>query len=383
MRALGIDLGTSTTLAAAHGQVLVPRGAASPIVPSVVAYPPSGPSLVGEAARRRRAMDPRNTLSSTKRVIGARYGSSRMKLFAEHHVAYDLCATEDGALGIRTRHGVVTPTDVAATLAGSLLASIDPSWEGAPVVVTVPAAFDDAERRATRDAMMRATAGSVRCVDEPVATAVAYLGRSNLRHAAVYDLGGGTFDVTIVDCSIHPFRVLGYGGDPYLGGEDVDAALATLAADRVLRADGWDLANDEETFDRLLWACEEAKTRLAHDDVTTIEIAAIDPAAPPSVRPIVFDRKLLDTITGDIVRASFVHCDAALAQAGLHARDIDAVFLAGGSTLLPMVAPMVTEYFGKRPRRDLDPMHVVAIGASLVASRPDLAIAAASGVYSV
>ncbi|MEC7525763.1 MAG: Hsp70 family protein [Myxococcota bacterium] len=368
---LGIDLGTTHTVVAHRAEVL--RVSREPgretLLPSVVAYPPTGETLVGWPARNRRAIDPRHTLASTKRLIGAAWESYRAKRFAERH-PYELIERE-GAAALRTRQGVVSPSQVAAAVLGEAcgVAECEPSTHAA--VISVPAGFEADERAATLDAARKVGFPQARLIEEPVATAVAYLERSNLRYAVIYDLGGGTFDLAVVDCTRHPFRVVGHGGDPYLGGDDVDRIFATRVAERILRSERWDVASDPETFARLTVHAEAAKVALGDTAAVQVALDEIDEAAP-SAAPVTFQRADLVGITTDIVRRTFVVCDHVLSDAGLRTRDIDAVFLAGGSTSLPGLREMVGEYFGKRARFDLDPMHVVARGASLAALRPDL-----------
>lgn len=370
---LGVDLGTTHTVAAHGGEPLeVAPGEARPtLLPSVVAHPPSGDVLVGWPARRRRAIDPAHTLRSTKRLIGAPWPSSRATRFAERHPYAVVDA--GGTAAVRTRAGTVTPVEVAAQLLleACRASRREPSTHDA--VISVPAAFEAAERAATLEAARLAGFASARLIDEPVATAVGYLTRSNLRYAVVYDLGGGTFDVAVVDCLRHPFRVAAHGGDPYLGGDDVDRALAQQVAARVLREHRWDLASDAETFARLVAACEGAKVALSDAERAIVDVAAVDEAAPFGALEVTVERAELEALTTDVVRRTFVLCDAVLGDAGLTTRDVDAVFLAGGSTSLPGLREMVGAYFGKRARFDLDPMHVVAHGASLAAARPNLA----------
>ena len=240
--------------------------------------------------------------------------------------------------------------------------------------MTVPAGFDEARRRATLQAVAPSEFGSVSLIEEPVATALAYLDRSNLRHAAVYDLGGGTFDIAIVNCDEHPFRVLADRGDLYLGGDDVDRAISLDVVDRVLEEFGWDLRSNPVVFGRLLMAAEHAKCQLATTNAATIDLAAVDPAAPDVLQHAVITRDEVQSLVHGLVRRTFSLCDEVLSAASLHTRDIDAVFLAGGSTLLPGLRETIQAYFGKTPRYDLDPMQVVGIGASLAAARPEMSV---------
>lgn len=374
MRTIGIDLGTTHTVAAAHGSIVPLSGPSTRgqgLLPSIAAFPPSGGELVGELARQRRGNDPANTIASAKRVIGRRFSSAAATLYRERS-AVSMVKGAEGEVTFKTRAGIVTPTDIAKLVLGGLCisGSMDPSRLSA--VVTVPVAFGDAERRATLEAVRAAGFAQVRAIEEPVASAIAYLARSSLRYGVVYDLGGGTFDVAIVDCSSYPFRVVAHGGDAYLGGDDVDYSLAELVRDRVLRESGWDLSSDTEVWERLLMEVERAKVRLATEEITTIDLDTVDPAAPTQVGTIAIDRRALRDRASALIRRTFLICDQVLGQAGIKARDVDAVFLAGGSTSLPGLREDVREYFGRRPRFDLEPMHVVAIGASLAAVRPDL-----------
>ncbi|AKF04536.1 Hsp70 family protein [Sandaracinus amylolyticus] len=374
MRTLGIDLGTTHTVAAATASIVPLRGDSAKgnsLLPSIVAFPPAGGVLVGQAARERRGNDPANTIVSAKRVIGRSYSSYSVQRYLERS-AVPVVRTSSGGTAFETRAGIVTPVDVATHVLRELAQAgqMDPSRLSA--VVSVPAAFAEPERAATVEAVRAAGFAEARVVEEPVATAIAYLARSSLKYAVVYDLGGGTFDVAIVDCSKYPFRVIAHGGDAYLGGDDVDLALAELVADRVLRESGWDLSTDDEVWQRLLIEAERAKLRLAVEEHTTIDLAVVDPAAPTQLTTLGIDRRVLRDRAEDLIRRTFLICDQVLCDAGIRAREVDAVFLAGGSTLLPGLRDDVREYFGKRARFDLDPMHVVAIGASVAAARPDL-----------
>lgn len=365
---VGIDLGTTNTVVARNFEALCIEGNGC-IMPSAVAFAPSGEVLIGNQARRRRAMDPRNTILSAKRIIGARWHSSYTSQFREHY-PYDLVETPDGGAAFRTRAGLVTPVDIGGTIVSGLCSLTKCPVQDVHAVVTAPVGFDQRRRDATALAVAKAKFASVRVVEEPIATALAYLNRSSLKHAFVYDLGGGTFDAAVVDCSSYPFRVVGHGGDPYLGGDDVDRTIAIHVADRTLARDGWDLTNDAVTFDRLVHACELAKCELSQSEEAAIAIPSVDPAAPESCGVIPITREEVQQLTLDLVRRTFAMCDEVLAQANLKARDMEAVFLAGGSTQLPGLRGYIEAYFGKRPRFDMDPMQVVSLGASLAAARP-------------
>ena len=367
-RTVGIDLGTTNTVVANNFAAMC-FGERDCVMPSALAFPPSGTMIIGGAARRRRAMDPQNTILSAKRIIGARWHSSYLSQFRDHY-PYDLIKTDDGGAAFRTRAGVFTPEEIGTRVVDGLCELTECETSGVGAVVTAPVAFDERRRDATARAVLDVGFDTVRIVEEPIATALAYLNRSNLKHGFVYDLGGGTFDAAVVDCSRYPFRVIGHGGDPYLGGDDVDRTIALHVADQALSRNGWDLTNDAVTFDRLVHASEMAKCALTESDHASIAVPAVDPAAPESCGTISITRDEVRGLTMDLVRRTFGICDEVLAEAGVRARDIDAVFLAGGSTRLPGLREYVTQYFDKRPRFDLNPMHVVSLGASIAAARP-------------
>ena len=370
-KTVGIDLGTTNTVVARNFETLRIEGGSS-VMPSAVAFPPSGATLIGKAARRRRAMDPTNTILSAKRIIGARWRSSYTTQFRDHY-PYDLVEGPDGWAVFNTRAGLVCPVEVSSTVIRGLCELTKCPVQDLHAVVTAPVGFDTRRRDATALAVSKANFASVRVIEEPIATALAYLNRSSLKYAFVYDLGGGTFDAAVVDCSSYPFRVVGHGGDPYLGGDDVDRTIALHVADRTLARDGWDLSNDAVTFDRLVLACELAKCELSESEEAAIAIPSVDPAAPESCGIILITREQVQQLTLDLVRRTFSMCDEVLAQAGLKARDMEGIFLAGGSTRLPGLNAYIESYFGKRPRTDLDPMQVVGLGASLAAARPAVA----------
>ncbi len=365
---VGVDLGTTNTVVARNFESLRIEGDGF-LMPSAVAFLPNGSTLVGKSARRRRAMDPKNTILSAKRVIGARWHSSYTSQFREHY-PYDLLETPDGGVIFRTRAGLVSPVDIGGRVVSRLCELTHCPVQDVHAVVTAPVGFEKERRDATVEAVANAAFATVRVVEEPIATALAYLNRSNLKYAFVYDLGGGTFDAAVVDCSQYPFRVVGHGGDPYLGGDDVDRTIAIYVADRTLARDCWDLTNDAVTFDRLVNACELAKCELSESEEAAIAIPSVDHAAPESCGVIAITREEVQQLTLDLVRRTFVICDEVLAEARVKARDIEAVFLAGGSTLLPGLRGYIESYFGKRPRFDLDPLGVVSMGASLAAARP-------------
>jgi molecular chaperone DnaK len=369
METIGIDLGTTNTVASSAGKVIT-LGCEqdSAVLPSVVAFPPNGQTLVGTAARRRRAIDGKNTIWSSKRLIGRRWRSPEVRGMRERY-PFELVQGEDGGVAYRTRVGTLTPVEVAATILRRLFeeAGLDPDRTRA--AVAVPSAFQSEHRQATSEAAQQAGLKNLDVVDEPVATALAYLagGEEKLGRVGVYDLGGGTFELAIVDCQTRPYRVLANKGDLYLGGDDIDQSIASWAADQVLMTHRWDLRDNALVFDRLVLECERAKCRLCYATQTTIELSQVDPAVPGGESSLGITQERLAGLAEDLVKRTFLLCDEVLALAGIKAADLDAVFLAGGTTQLPMVRHAVAKYFDRRPRTEFDPMEVVAIGASITA----------------
>jgi molecular chaperone DnaK len=372
-RSLGIDLGTTNSVAASNAQVLplIDGDSRTSLLPSMVSFLPNGGAVLGQEARARRPIDPVNTIYSSKRLIGESWTSYATQQFKAQY-PHRLSACPDGLVQFETRAGPVKPTAIATLLASHLCMRALVHPEGTATVVTVPSSFREPARKGTLAALSHAGFTDVRLIEEPVATAIAYLQRASLRYAAVYDFGGGTFDLAIVECSSFPFRVLGHSGDPYLGGDDVDRALADMVAERVLRTAGWDLWSEPITYARLVLAVEQAKCDLANVEQTQIDLSNIDPAAPPSLKEVTVDRAMLEAAALPLIRRTFGICDEVLSAVKLHARDLQAVFLAGGSTRLPMLTRMLGDYFSKRVRTDLNPEHVVALGASMTAARPQL-----------
>lgn len=368
MKTIGIDLGTTNSVAAIDGTILQHTSGAdaSPIIPSVVAYPPSGATLVGLPAKRRRAIDPKNSIFSAKRLMGQRWDSYAAKKFSRQY-PFDLVQV-DARCGFRTRAGIFTAPDIGSRVIEKLLLASSTSAGDCRAVISAPAAFMQEARQASVEAAQQAGLRDVVVLEEPVATAIAYhtIRGDRLRHVVVYDLGGGTFDFAVLNCEGDQARVLRHGGDPYLGGDDIDLAIAEWAAADVLKRFGWDLRANADVFDRLTVQAERAKIRLGFAAETRIELSQVDPSAPQASESITLDRPRLQELAGALVARTFIICDSVLRDAKLTTSDIDAVYLAGGATMLHMVREGVAQYFSALPRCEFDPMEVVALGASLV-----------------
>jgi molecular chaperone DnaK len=364
-KVVGIDLGTTNTVGALGGASLQSADGGV-TMPSVVAFPPSGATLVGSVAKKRRAIDPKNTVFSAKRLMGKGWHSYNATQFRKQY-PFDLVETANGSCAFKTRAGLFSPSDIGSYIIGKLLSThrIEPIQCDA--VIAVPASFDDAARAATVHAAEQAGLRNVSTIAEPVATATAYLERVHLgsKRVAVYDFGGGTFDLAVLETSGTNARVLGHGGDAYLGGDDIDRAIAEWAAGQTLERHNWDLSTHPEVYDRLAVQAERAKIRLSIASQTRIELSQIDPGAPAAGEGLVLERDTLLRLCSPFIARTFLICDQVLHEAGLIASNIDAVFLAGGTTLLPAVREGVGRYFGAPVHSELDPLEVVSIGASL------------------
>lgn len=363
---IGIDLGTTNTVAAVAGDVA--EGTDSGIfLPSVVAFLPNGKRTVGRLARRRLAIDPTNTIASAKRLIGRKFGSADSSKFQSRY-PYELVEGEAGLASIQTRAGAISPSEVSAFVVGKKIADMDVLPGTVQAIVTVPTMFREAQTEATRVACKLAGIKEVHTVLEPLAAAHAYLHKQPSSGVfAIYDLGGGTFDMAIVRNSEAGLEVLASSGDLYLGGDDIDHDLANRVAERVLRDQRWDLKTSTDAYTRLVDACEKAKIRLAYSPTTEIDLGQVDPSAPLSERSVTLDAGMLDAASSGLIGRTFVICDEVLHRAGIRANKVNEVFLAGGSTQLELVRQGVSAYFGKQPRCDHDPMEVIAIGSSLMA----------------
>ncbi len=368
MRILAIDLGTTNTVAAIENFPLPISGEdGRSTLPSVVSFLPDGTTQCGIQAKRRRSIDPPNTIFSAKRIMGRRWNDANTRDFRDRY-PFEMIEIDDDTPAFDTRAGAFTATDIAATLLSGIFSQVMHVPGGFDrTIVSVPAGFDERQRSATVAAAEKAELPSVRLIDEPLATAHAYMAVSNpVARAAVYDLGGGTFDFSIVDWTRGTPRLLASQSDFLLGGDDVDQLLAGWVVEYVLERYNWDLASYTEVYARLLVECERAKIRLSFFDETAIDLSEVDPDCPARFEPLPLRRELLDRISEDLVRRTFVTCDRVLAEAGLRCEDLKAVFMAGGSTHLDKVREGVENYFGKPGRFELEPSEVVAMGASLV-----------------
>jgi molecular chaperone DnaK len=368
MPLLGIDLGTTNSVVTVDRQIRKITDSGRTTLPSVVAFLPNGNVSVGEVARRRRAIDCPNTVYSSKRIIGRRFDDGQTRNFIERY-PFDIIEKPGGWPAFHTRAGDFTPTQIATGILQEVLERIHSDPRQCEAVVTVPASFSNAQRQASADAAAAAGLGYPRLVDEPSATALAYLHSHHpCRRAVVYDLGGGTFDCAVLDCSNGMPHMVSHASDLQLGGDDIDHALAQWVRGLVLEKHNWDLASYSETYDRLLVRCEEAKIALSVSAEAPVFLSQVDPECPVEDDAIVVTQSILNEVCEDLVRRSFIACDDVLGAAGLKPPDIDAVFLAGGTTMLPVIQQGVETYFGRAGFVEFDPTEVVALGAGLAGS---------------
>jgi molecular chaperone DnaK len=373
--AVGIDLGTSNScVSIAKGRKVdvLANAYGERITASVVAFKEDGSVQVGNAARANLILDPHNTVASAKRLIG-RYSFSEEVKKARAICAYKILDGPGHSVRIQIRDELYSLPEISAMVLKEMK-SIAEAKLGQPVtkaVITVPAYFNDNQRQATKDAGKIAGLEVLRLLNEPTAAALAYgFGKGLTQKVAVYDFGGGTFDISILEIGKDVFEVLATCGDTYLGGDDFDDRVIDLLADEFVAKHGTNLRSDVYALEKLKVAAEAAKRTLSVEEQAEIRIPDIARDAQGGALSI--ERTLtapeFERLVGDLVMRTFKVCDEALQQAGLIARDLDGVILVGGPTRLPLIRNAVRNYFQQEPRTDVDPDEVVAMGAAIHAA---------------
>jgi molecular chaperone DnaK len=376
-RIIGIDLGTTNSCVAVldSGKPRVLENAEGDrTTPSVVAYTKGNEILVGAPAKRQAVTNPQNTFFAVKRLIGRRFGDEEVTKDRDL-VPYAIVEHSNGDAWVKTQDGkTMAPQEVSAKVLEKMKAAAE-AFLGEPVtgaVITVPAYFNDSQRQATKDAGRIAGLEVKRIINEPTAAALAYgLDKSGRdRKVAVYDLGGGTFDVSIIELAKidgeQQFEVLATNGDTFLGGEDFDRRVIDYLVDEFNKDQGIDLRKDPLALQRLKDAAERAKIELSSAQQTEINLPYVTADANgPKHLAIKMTRAKLEALVEELVLRTIEPCRTALNDAGLRASDIDEVILVGGQTRMPRVQRAVTEFFGKEPRKDVNPDEAVALGAAV------------------
>ena len=371
-RTIGIDLGTTNSVMATieGGEpVVIPNAEGERLTPSVVALTNSGERLVGRFARRQAVTNPDNTIFSVKRFVGRKFNDPTIAKDKEL-VPYALQAAPNGDVQVKMGDKWYSPQEISAMILQKMKADAE-AYLGETVdkaVVTVPAYFDNAQRDATKDAGKIAGLEVLRIINEPTASALAY-GLDKVdkdEKIAVYDLGGGTYDISILDLSDGVFQVLATNGDTHLGGDDFDQVIINWLADEFKKSDGVDLRSDRMALQRLKEAAEKAKIELSSTQQTDINLPFVTAdASGPKHMNVTLTRSKLESLTADLVNRTKGPMEAALKDAALGKSDIDEALLVGGQTRMPIVQKTVQDFFGKEPHKGINPDEVVALGAAI------------------
>ncbi|MCZ6807601.1 MAG: Hsp70 family protein [Deltaproteobacteria bacterium] len=371
---IGIDLGTTNSVVAIADQPgarVLADSEGSELIPSVVSFHPSGDVLVGTVAKERRLLDARNTVSSVKRLIGRPYTSYEVKQ-AQERFAFELSEGPSGGVLVSARGETYTLSEISAFVLRHVRKVAEEALgrDCEHAVVTVPANFNELQRSATKAAGRVAGLEVLRILNEPTAAALAYgYNKTSNEVLAVYDLGGGTFDITILQLAGDVFEVLATAGDTFLGGDDIDNLIADDMTVQFLETHRYDTRQDRQVFERLRAAAEWAKCQLSDkpEIKLCIEELAYGEGGVALNLDYALSRERLEQMTQPLIARSFDVCEDAMKAAGLRPTQLDNVILVGGSTRIPLLQRMVAEYFGRKPQASIDPDLVVAEGAALQA----------------
>ena len=373
-RVVGIDLGTTNSCVAimdGEQPVVIANAEGTRTTPSVIGFAQSGERLVGQAARRQAMTNAENTVYAVKRLMGRKYEDAEV----QRHVLtcpYEVVGAPNGDAHVRVRGRDFSPPEVSAIILQKMRQTAE-DWLGEEVseaVITVPAYFDDAQRQATKDAGRIAGLNVLRIVNEPTAAALAYgVEQQGASKVAVYDLGGGTFDISILELSDGVFRVRSTAGDTFLGGEDFDNAIVEHMLAAFTEQNDMDLRGDRMALQRLKDSAERAKIELSSGMVTEINLPFLTAGPDGQPRHLIMQmqREDLEALVEPLVQATLEPCRRALEDAGLTPAEIDVVILVGGQTRMPRVHDVVAELFGKEASRWVNPDEVVAVGAAVQA----------------
>ena len=372
-KVIGIDLGTTNSCVSfmdGKDPKVIENAEGSRTTPSMVAFADEGERLVGQAAKRQAVTNPENTLFAIKRLIGRRHDDDNAKRFAEL-MPYQVVPGENGDAWVEANSEKYSPSQVSSFTLRKLKEDAESFLGGAvdQAVITVPAYFNDAQRQATKDAGKIAGLEVLRIINEPTAAALAYgFDKKNNGTIAVYDLGGGTFDVSILEIGDGVFEVKSTNGDTFLGGEDFDHRIIDYLADEFKKDNAIDLRSDKLALQRLKEAAEKAKMELSSSMQTEVNLPFVtaDQSGPKHLN-IKLTRAKLEALVEDLVGRTVEPCKAALKDAGLSAGEVDEVIMVGGMTRMPKIIETVQNFFGKEPHRGVNPDEVVAMGAGIQA----------------
>ena len=371
---IGIDLGTTNSVVAVMegGEpVIIPSAEGSRLFPSVVAVnPKTGERLVGQVAKRQAVINPENTVFSVKRFMGRKFDDPEVAR-ARKYVPYEIRKAANGDVRVVMNSREYSPPEVSAMILQKIKSDAE-AYLGQPVtqaVITVPAYFNDSQRQATKDSGKIAGLEVLRIVNEPTASSLAYgLGNDKDEMLAVYDLGGGTFDISILEVGDGVFEVKSTNGNTFLGGDDFDQEIIDWAAEQFKMQEGIDLRNDRQALQRLREASEKAKIELSTTMQTDLNLPYITAdATGPKHLNLTLTRAKLQQLTEDLVKKSIEPCRLALKDAGVSLSDISEVILVGGMTRMPAIQEAVKEFFGKEPHKGVNPDEVVGLGAAIQA----------------
>jgi molecular chaperone DnaK len=372
-KAIGIDLGTTNSCVAVmegNKPKVIENSEGGRTTPSVVAFTDSGEVLVGQTAKRQSITNPENTIFAIKRLIGRRYDDPITQK-DKSMVPYKIVPGDNGDAWVEVKGKKYSPSQISAFILTKMKETAEAYLGGkvTDAVITVPAYFNDAQRQATKDAGRIAGLNVLRIINEPTAAALAYgLEKKGTGKIAVYDLGGGTFDISILEVGDGVFEVKSTNGDTFLGGEDFDKRIMDYLADEFRKETGIDLRNDRLALQRLKDAAEKAKIELSTTTQTDVNLPFItaDQNGPKHLN-IKLTRAKLEALVDDLIQRTIEPCRAALRDAGLQASDINEVVLVGGQTRMPKVQETVKNLYGREPHRGVNPDEVVAVGAAIQA----------------
>jgi len=372
-KVIGIDLGTTNSCVAimeGSSSKVIENSEGARTTPSMVAFTDEGERLVGQSAKRQAVTNPENTLFAIKRLIGRRYDDPTTRK-DQDLVSYKIVKAKNGDAWVEAQGKEYSPSQISAFILQKMKETAE-AYLGETVdkaVITVPAYFNDSQRQATKDAGKIAGLEVERIINEPTAAALAYgLDKKGSGTVAVYDLGGGTFDISILEIGDGVFEVKATNGDTFLGGEDFDAKVIDYLAEEFKKEQGIDLRQDKLALQRLKEAAEKAKIELSSSSQTEVNLPFItaDSAGPKHLN-IKLTRAKLEALVDDLIKRTVEPCKSALKDAGLKASDIEEVILVGGMTRMPKVQETVKEIFGREPHKGVNPDEVVAMGAAIQA----------------